>query len=148
VATGYNGSQVFVYLWDPAANGFSAPSRVFTEPFYGSDFKLVDLENDGKLDIVSYHKELGSRINIIRGNGNGTFRLPLSFQSSSHIEAIAFGDINRDGRLDLAFAKDYEGQFASQLSQCGGSTAGARQIGKTKFDFDGDGKADFGVVRP
>jgi uncharacterized repeat protein (TIGR01451 family) len=148
VATGINASTVFVHLWNPSANAFSPAARAFTQPYYGREFELADIDQDGKTDIITHRKNEGNRINILRGNGNGTFRLPISVASSSSVSALAFGDINRDGRLDLAFSRTYEALFASQLSQCDASGATASRVRAVPFDFDGDGKSDFGVVRP
>jgi hypothetical protein len=149
VTNGVLGSQVQVFFWNPATNGFKAPLRVFSNPSNASIFDVADLDNDGKMDIVTTNNNFGgSQMTLIRGNGNGTFRLPLGFTSSAWINSFVFTDFNRDGKLDMAFAKK-NNQMASQLAVCGSSaTAAARAPISTRFDFDGDLKADFAVVRP
>jgi hypothetical protein len=146
IANGYASSQVQVFLWNSANNGFRPPLKAFSEPFASGRFDVADVNNDGKPDIISAsNQDFPQRVNIMRGNGNGTFRTPIGFPSVKRVNAMAFADFNRDGRTDLAFAK-IGNQMAVQLNQC--NPADAYRIGTTKFDFDGDRRADFAVVRP
>ncbi|HTQ55593.1 MAG TPA: VCBS repeat-containing protein [Bryobacteraceae bacterium] len=41
-------------------------------------------------------------LTILLGNGDGTFQSPISLAAGQHPEAVAVGDYNRDGNLDLA----------------------------------------------
>ena len=65
---------------------------------------LVDLDGDGRIDLVSKHL-LERRVAVHRGGGNGTFSanarsLTLPFEAG----AIALGDVDRDGLLDVGIA--------------------------------------------
>ncbi|HTW93234.1 MAG TPA: FG-GAP-like repeat-containing protein [Tepidisphaeraceae bacterium] len=44
----------------------------------------------------------GSAFSVLQGNGNGTFGLPQTFSTGPRPSAIAVGDFNGDGRLDVA----------------------------------------------
>ena len=74
----------------------------------------VDLDNDGKLDIVIGHQIacytapciVGRSITVMRGNGDGTFQAPREITVGSGTAAIAVGDFNRDGVKDLGLASD------------------------------------------
>lgn len=146
ITNGYGISQVQVFLWNSEANEFRSPIRVFTAPHTAFRFGVADVNNDGILDIVTASNYYRRAISVSRGNGNGTFRIPVSYASVSDVNEMTFADFNRDGRIDIALAKE-EHQMAVQLNQCG-SMAEARIASATKFDFDGDRKADFAVVRP
>jgi len=66
-----------------------------------------DFNNDGKLDIVSMEAPGGYlEIDVALGNGDGTFRYPLIqnlFSPGQHTPyAMAVGDFNHDGNLDVA----------------------------------------------
>jgi uncharacterized repeat protein (TIGR01451 family) len=149
VTDGFGGSSLQVFLWNSLTNGFRTSIKVFTEPFTAFSFGVADINNDGKPDIISAsNNDYPQRVNIMRGNGNGTFLSPIGFASVKSVNAMTFGDFNRDGRIDLAFAKE-SNQIAVQLNECNSpSPAGKIGNGRTNFDFDGDGKADFSVVRP
>jgi hypothetical protein len=69
---------------------------------YFSNFAApCDLNGDGKVDIAGTD---GLNVNILLGNGDGTFQPPISYSIGSvnyTIYAIAVGDLNNDGKPDL-----------------------------------------------
>jgi len=67
----------------------------------------TDFNNDGILDFAA---SWGSEIQVLLGNGNGTFRFG-SFATHSYYSssAIAYGDFNNDGNEDLVFGADPDG---------------------------------------
>jgi uncharacterized repeat protein (TIGR01451 family) len=67
----------------------------------GSMIVSGDFNGDGKLDLAL--ADYGdSSINILLGNGDGTFQSPSKVPVASAPQGIAVGDFNRDGKLDLA----------------------------------------------
>jgi hypothetical protein len=71
-----------------------------------------DFNGDGKLDIVTSSNGgalSGDSVNVLLGNGDGTFQAPMSFflpalpnGTQPFPDAVAVGDFNNDGTLDLA----------------------------------------------
>jgi hypothetical protein len=62
-----------------------------------------DFNGDGKLDAVTI--DSGSYLNVMLGNGNGTFQAPISSYigtANTFYYAIAVGDFNNDKLLDVA----------------------------------------------
>jgi hypothetical protein len=112
-----------------------------------------DFNNDGKLDIVVGQDNPYQLIEVLLGNGDGTFQSPVSTQSPfSHQYAMLAADFNGDGRLDLAVSDGLSktgiflgrgdgtftpsGVFSSSISGPSFMAAG---------DFNGDGKLDLYV---
>ncbi|HZI33185.1 MAG TPA: VCBS repeat-containing protein, partial [Candidatus Binatia bacterium] len=63
----------------------------------------ADFNGDGKLDLV-VRNLIGFGVHVLLGNGDGTFQPPFGFGglNDSSFSAIAVGDMNADGKPDLA----------------------------------------------
>ncbi len=55
------------------------------------------MNGDGKLDLVI----VGSAVDVLLGNGDGTFGAPLEFASTPTAHSIKVGDFNNDSKLDV-----------------------------------------------
>lgn len=85
----------------------------FTEATVGSGLqisgaflqvKLVDLDNDGYLDLITSGNLGGSAEHYFKGNGDGTFtEIPemLPEPTPRNLHTFAIGDLNHDGFLDV-----------------------------------------------
>lgn len=65
-----------------------------------------DLNGDSKLDLAVANRS-GSSVSVLLGNGDGTFVAAVNFSTGafgSNPYSVAVGDLNADGRLDLAVA--------------------------------------------
>ena len=122
---------------------------------------LGDLNGDAKMDIVAANS-YANTVSVLLGIGDGTFAakvdLPLgsvqldggSAPVGNAVRVLALGDLNGDGKLDLATGTSSnsktvsvllgigDGTFASQVDYLAGSYAYAVALG----DLDGDGKLD------
>ena len=83
----------------PNTSGFDSPAVA-----------AVDLNNDGKLDVVIAHEiacytapcVTSDLISVMIGNGDGTFQPSREIPVGRGMSEIAVGDYNRDGFKDLA----------------------------------------------
>ncbi|WP_210268349.1 MULTISPECIES: VCBS repeat-containing protein, partial [unclassified Bradyrhizobium] len=115
---------------------------------------IGDLNGDGNLDLVNANSNSGT-VSISLGNGNGTFqfRTTEAVASAPGPISVAIGDVNGDGKLDLATA-DYsvntasvllgngDGTFQAAASYAAGSQPGLVQVA----DLNGDGRQDIVVA--
>ena len=127
-----------------------------------------DFNGDGKLDIVSVMGG-GWEIDVAPGNGDGTFQAPIlntfTLPSGHGPYAIAVGDFNGDGRLDLAVLGIYSPGPNSEVNIFLGNGNGTFTHGGTYTapnssdgtigsnslyvaDFNGDGKLDLAALVP
>jgi hypothetical protein len=61
------------------------------------DVTAGDLNGDGKLDLVV----VGAAVDVLLGNGDGTFAAPVAYAASAP-HSVKVGDFNNDGKLDVA----------------------------------------------
>src|SRR5207302_7198575 len=92
-------------------------------------------------------------VSVVLGNGDGTFQAPMDYRVGTNPVSLVMGDINGDGKPDLAvlsygssgvsllFGKG-DGTFQDAVNYGTGNGASSVAIG----DFNGDGKADLAVA--
>lgn len=61
----------------------------------------ADLNADGYLDVITADGNTDDAINILIGNGDGTFKARLSLAAGNQTEGLGVGDLNGDGVPDI-----------------------------------------------
>ena len=109
-----------------------------------------DFTGNGNLDIAVISVASDS-VDVLFGNGDGTFQPPHQYPAGPDPTSIAVGDVFGDGKLDLITTNDDgvavlrnlgNGQFSSQPIF---STATPLPATVAVGDFNGDGKLDLAV---
>ena len=146
-----------------AVSTFSAPVN-FTTNAHPQDIKLVDLDSDGDLDIVTVNPDDYSftllRNNTFESNNgfeNFYFYVEGAISTGTYISSLTFGDLDKDGKPDAVVTNLYAGT----ISVLRNLTTGFNQFifaGKVDFaagnypraaaisDADGDGRPDIVVA--
>ncbi len=151
VAANYNSNTISVLLAN--GDGTYQPAVNYT---VGSNPKAVvigDFNGDGKPDLAVANSNYASNIvSILTGNGDGTFQALLNVTVESAPGALAVGDFNGDGRLDLAVANgsnnisillgNGNATFQSAVNYSVGSSPSSIAVA----DFEGDGTLDLALA--
>jgi hypothetical protein len=155
-------SGMLIMLNDGAGHFTATTSQPFPGTFT-QHFAIGDLNNDGHLDLVAIIPN--GAVQEAFGNGDGTFRPPVTIASPSPstvtgLGSIALGDFNGDGRLDLVFTEFGNSSTGTpsaihvDLQRLDGTFSGAQITLTPTFhpaglligDFNGDGQPDIATL--
>ena len=153
------GGRVGILLGDGTGN-FSAPST-YAISQYGFEITAADLNGDGYLDLlVPMNNYPSNGVAVLLGNSDntGTFTVKPDVAVGNAPFSVAVGDLDGDGKADLAVSIDDQGTGIAVALGNGDGTFGAAQLFPSSlqdpnwgtpsptyvkmFDVDGDGKLD------
>jgi len=110
----YPGPQLLIYLQDQNERFSSIPIKKADNIQRGETLNSVDINNDGRDDLLSLGFASDQIRYFLQGDGelsNLTMKVFPSgaFPSTFGPESMAFGDVNNDGTMDIAVAGRFSG---------------------------------------
>ncbi len=134
-----NGNGTFQTHVDYLFPGLAQPKSILAS----------DFNNDTKPDIVVID---GDGASVLLGNGDGTLKPSVGYGSSNFATAVAVGDFNADGKMDLAVSSygfGGNGVVSIMLGKGDGTflpsvdySSASSPFSIVKGDFNGDSKLD------
>jgi hypothetical protein len=155
VANGFD-NTVSILLGNGNGSFTPAPGSPVTVGSEPSSVAAGDFNKDGKLDLAVANMSDGT-ISVLLGNGNGTFAPAPGSPAFVGVDPndVTVGDLNGDGKLDLAVA-NYAGADVSVLLGNGAGSftpapgspipVGGGPTSVIIGDFNGDGRPDLAVT--
>ena len=135
--------------------GSFGASNNFGAGFRPSSVAIGDLNGDGKLDLVTTNDGINNGwVLLLLGDGTGSFNAATYFGVGSSPRSVAIGDLNGDGKPDLAVANGSSNNISVLLGDGTGSFATAVNFEVGRFpvsivlgDLNSDGKLDMAVAK-
>jgi gliding motility-associated-like protein len=158
VTPNYGSNTISVLRNNSASGTFAfAPSVEFATGTNPENVAIGDLDGDGKLDLATANV-VSNDVSLLRNtsaNGSIAFDPKVDFTTGANPQSIAIGDLDGDGKADLATANTSSntvsvlrntstsgtigtGSFTAKVDYATGNEPFSVAIG----DLDGDGKAD------
>jgi hypothetical protein len=138
------GADIYVLLGNGDGT-FQAPITT-PSPINPVGLTAGDFNGDGKLDLAVTSWNDNGSLQIFTGNGDGTFTVGTLYKFNAWVECypsggpgpywISAGDLNQDGKLDLAIAVNY--------TQCGTEYYGEQDWGAALV-YTGNGDGTFNL---
>jgi FG-GAP-like repeat/RTX calcium-binding nonapeptide repeat (4 copies) len=153
LATANAGSGDVTVLLGNGSGGFSdaagSPFAAGTDPVAVA---IGDLNGDGKPDLATANVN-SNDVSVLLGNGSGGFSAAAGspFAAGDHPSSVAIGDLNGDGKADLATANGNSndvtvllGNGSGGFSAAAGSpfAVGSAPVSVAISDLNADGKPD------
>ena len=138
--------------------GFSEPQFLAVSQEVGSRIELVDLTDNGHLDILTY-RTWGAGVGVLLNNGSGQIQAaPGSpFPTAGSVAHLALGDINSSGNLDIVIVSQTaadnvtlllgDGQGGFALHHQSPLNGGDRPTRVRLADINNNGRLDLVVSR-
>jgi hypothetical protein len=103
IAVLYGPSNAHVSILLGNGDGTFRPFISTTAGAGGNSIAVGDFNGDGKLDVaISDNLELTEGVDIMLGNGDGSFQAPVTYATANDPRMVVVADFNGDGKLDLA----------------------------------------------
>ena len=138
-------------------NGTFQAARIVNVGGYPTALSAADLNADGKVDLVatdgSSGSDLGQAVEVLIGNGDGTFQSGVRYSTGQSPNGVAVADFNGDGKLDVAVSNSGSNTLSVFLGNGDGTFQPAANYPAAYYpeeiaaaDLNGDGKPDIVVL--
>jgi FG-GAP-like repeat/PASTA domain/FG-GAP repeat len=129
-------------------------ARSYATGRFPNSVAIGDLNGDGRPDLVTANSVTPEdTVSVLLNRGDGSFQAKLDYSTGRVPESVAIGDLNGDGKPDLATANVQsdtvsvlrnrgDGGFQAKLDYATGISPYAVAIG----DLNGDGKPDLATA--
>ncbi len=155
VVVGNLGNNTFLRVILNKAGGWAVQAPITAVPAaQPNTVRVGDFDGDTKLDFVAVSRQAAGQVAFYKGDGVGGFTKPnANIAVGSNPEAVAVGDLNQDGFLDLVVPNPGSSNLHWMTGKGDGTfnapvmiNSAVQTNGVAIGDYNGDGKPDFAIT--
>jgi hypothetical protein len=155
VANGRNEIGEVSVLRNEGGGTLGAPARLPMGAGTPSSVTLADVNGDGRADLIVPIRinDAAGTVNVLLNAGGGTFAAPASYLTGPSPRMVAAGDLDGDGKPDLAVTNTGNGGVSVLLNAGDGTfarpvgyAAGVQPETVALSDLNGDGSLDLAIT--
>ena len=155
VVVGNVGNNTFLRVILNKAGGWAVQGPITAVPAAQPNIvKVGDFDGDNKLDFIAVSRQAAGVVAFYKGDGLGGFTKPnANIAVGSNPEALAVGDLNQDGFLDLVVPNFGTTNLHWMTGKGDGTfntpvmiNSAVQTNGVAIGDYNGDGKPDFAIT--
>ncbi len=154
--TGSNFQGAGVYVLLGHGDGTFAAAVEYTAMSVPDGLTVDDVNGDGKLDLVVVGTDNSTAgtggMQVLLGNGDGTFQTAVASGGVNHVDELATGDFNGDNKKDVVLSGGQillgngDGTFAAPAFTLKvAAVVGGASVTPVVGDFNNDGKLDIAI---
>ena len=147
VQSGDLGNPGIAVLLNDGNGSFTSAPEFYAFSTQIRGLEILDFTGDGNLDVIYANRD-DDTVNIVPGNGDGTFGLEDFIEVTGGPVGVAIADFNQDGNLDIATPLVFSNEIAILAGDGSGNLSELARYpangpeGIAVGDINGDGNAD------
>jgi hypothetical protein len=98
------------------------PAGVFTTRYVTDSLALIDLDDDGRLDLAVANDN-SADVGVLHGRGDGRFDPMRTVPAGDHPASLVAGDLDHDGEIDLVVANSWSTEVSVLIGLGAGNFA-------------------------
>jgi hypothetical protein len=118
VVVNFCSQNTLTILLNDGSGGFTATQTSYPSTNAAVAVALVDIDSDGRTDMLVTNASLAPALAVLLGNGDGSFTEEGSYPVGQEPVSVTVADLDGDGTLDAVVANPFASSVSVLLNRC------------------------------